>query len=708
MHDNNTNRFRQTISVAVAALVVLSMGTGVATAAGNTDLSVTLETETLASGQTTTVSVVLDSTNGGVGSGQLQVSLTDPSVAEITDITVGSSPAFKSDPIFAQDDSSVQASYIGDTTSQTGPVTVAEVTIEATAEGSTGIEISGPPDIADGALTFGDQSGQSYTIDNIGSATLTVEAANQPPSADAGDDQTVTADDPVTLDGSDSSDPNPGDTLSYSWTVTDDAGTEVSLNDPSAAQPTFTAPDVGSETTLEFELEVSDGDLSDTDTVSVTVQPPEAANFQVSNLQAPATATQGESIDVSATVENTGGQSATKAVEFRVDANGDGLGDSGDVVLSQDVPLDAGASTTVEFEDVDTSALAAGTYTHGVVTPDDSATASIEIEEAEQPEAPTTGVSLSPSEQTVGVGDSVTYDVVVDSAAGGVGSIDLTVSTDDASIAEISSIEAAGEAAYVESTVLSDGTSATLDAVGLDTAQSGPVTVATVTVTGVSADGTSVASTDLSIDVESLGTEGAVDYEVTGTSGATVTVQPAEFLVSDLDAPDGVVRGEPVTVTADVTNDGSITTTKTVQFRFDLNGDGTLSEGETVATTQLKLDPGETQEVTLTAVVPEDTPLGEYDHGVFTVDDSQSATIDVTLAKLDSQYDGPPQDLDGDGLYEDVNGNGEVNLNDVQALFVNRDSAVIQENGALFDFNGNGEFNNVDIQKFFTTISQSN
>jgi PKD repeat protein len=343
-----------------------------------------------------------------------------------------------------------------------------------------------------------------------------------------------------------------------------------------------------------------------------------------------------------------------------------------------------------------------------VVTPDDSATASIEIEEAEQPEAPTTGVSLSPSEQTVGVGDSVTYDVVVDSAAGGVGSIDLTVSTDDASIAEISSIEAAGEAAYVESTVLSDGTSATLDAVGLDTAQSGPVTVATVTVTGVSADGTSVASTDLSIDVESLGTEGAVDYEVTGTSGATVTVQPAEFLVSDLDAPDGVVRGEPVTVTADVTNDGSITTTKTVQFRFDLNGDGTLSEGETVATTQLKLDPGETQEVTLTAVVPEDTPLGEYDHGVFTVDDSQSATIDVTLAKLDSQYEGPPQDLDGDGLYEDVNGNGEVNLNDVQALFVNRDSAVIQENGALFDFNGNGEFNNVDIQKFFTTISQSN
>jgi hypothetical protein len=324
------------------------------------------------------------------------------------------------------------------------------------------------------------------------------------------------------------------------------------------------------------------------------------------------------------------------------------------------------------------------------------------------PDGPQTTVSLSPSEGTVGVGDSTTYDVVVDSASGGVGSIDLTVSTDDASVAAISNIEAAGDTQYVDDDVLADGTSATIDTIGLDTAQSGPVTVATVTVTGVSADGTSAATTDLSVDVSSLGTEAGADYEVTGTSGATVTVQPAEFLVSDLNAPDSVVRGEPVTVTADVTNDGSITTTKTVEFRFDLNGDGTLSEDETVDTVQLELEPGETEEVSLTAVVPEDTPLGEYDHGVFTVDDSESATIDVTLAKLDSTYQGPPQDLDGDGLYEDVNGDGSVTLSDVQAFFINRDSAVIQENGELFDFNGNGEFNNVDIQKFFATVSENN
>jgi uncharacterized membrane protein len=680
----------QMTTLAVVAALVVSIGaTGVALGATETEVSITPASQEIGVGETTTFDIVVVATEDGIGVAGGQIELTDPSVATITDVSVAADvpPQFKTE---LADGNSAAFEFFGGTLQGAADVTVATVTVEGTAEGQTGIVLSDDIDV-------GDIPGSDYTVTGVNGATLTVTPQNQPPVADAGEDQSVQAGSQVALDAGGSDDPD-GDGLTYTWDQT--GGPDVTLSDASAEQPTFTAPDVDSAETLTFDLTVEDGNGgSDTDSVEVTVTPLAPADFQVSGLSAPGSAEQGEQITVSATVTNDGEEEGTQTVEFQFD---------GQPLADESVTLTPDESQSVSFDVTIPGDLAPGTYTHGVYTADDSATASIEIEEAEQPEAPTTGVSLSPSEQTVGVGDSVTYDVVVDSASGGVGSIDLTVSTDDASIAEISSIEAAGEAAYVESTVLSDGTSATLDAVGLDTAQSGPVTVATVTVTGVSADGTSVASTDLSIDVESLGTEGAVDYEVTGTSGATVTVQPAEFLVSDLDAPDGVVRGEPVTVTADVTNDGSITTTKTVQFRFDLNGDGTLSEGETVATTQLKLDPGETQEVTLTAVVPEDTPLGEYDHGVFTVDDSQSATIDVTLAKLDSQYDGPPQDLDGDGLYEDVNGNGEVNLNDVQALFVNRDSAVIQENGALFDFNGNGEFNNVDIQKFFTTISQSN
>ncbi len=47
-------------------------------------------------------------------------------------------------------------------------------------------------------------------------------------------------------------------------------------------------------------------------------------------------------------------------------------------------------------------------------------------------------------------------------------------------------------------------------------------------------------------------------------------------------------------------------------------------------------------------------------------------------------------DLDGDGLYEDVNGDVEANLEDRYALFRNLSSPVVRRKAASFDFNGDG------------------
>ena len=126
-------------------------------------------------------------------------------------------------------------------------------------------------------------SGQVYKMyispSTVASITVsTYSPANSAPTADAGADQTAVASAAtVTLDGSGSTDPDTGDTLTYAWTQT--SGTTMSLSSTTAAQPTFTAPTLGANdaaVTLTFSLVVTDdkSNASTADTVDITVNPP--------------------------------------------------------------------------------------------------------------------------------------------------------------------------------------------------------------------------------------------------------------------------------------------------------------------------------------------------------------------------------------------------------------------------------------------------
>lgn len=116
------------------------------------------------------------------------------------------------------------------------------------------------------SLTVTDEAGNSDT-DTI---NITVNFVNAPPVADAGPAQTVESNTQVTLDGSNSRDPDDG-IATYAWTQT--GGPDVVLSNPSSSQPTFISPDVGAgSASLNFSLTVTDGGgLSNTDTIIVNV-----------------------------------------------------------------------------------------------------------------------------------------------------------------------------------------------------------------------------------------------------------------------------------------------------------------------------------------------------------------------------------------------------------------------------------------------------
>jgi alpha-tubulin suppressor-like RCC1 family protein len=114
-------------------------------------------------------------------------------------------------------------------------------------------------------------SGDVSSVDNV---TVTVLNVNSAPVAEASGPAAVNEGSLVSLDGSTSFDPDGDPIMSIVWEQV--AGPPVALNGADTATPSFTAPllagGIGSADILTFRLSVSDGVLSATDDVTVTVE----------------------------------------------------------------------------------------------------------------------------------------------------------------------------------------------------------------------------------------------------------------------------------------------------------------------------------------------------------------------------------------------------------------------------------------------------
>ncbi len=134
--------------------------------------------------------------------------------------------------------------------------------------------------------------------------------------------------------------------------------------------------------------------------------------------------------------------------------------------------------------------------------------------------ATTTTVGLEPATQTVDAGDTTTIDIVVTTADDGVGAYNLTVALGNPDVAQLTSVSIPGEPAFDEVTYTDSGDRVQMRVVGLDTQDTGAVSIATLTVQATG-------ETTLSLDVAAVGDEEGNAYTISDTTAGQIDITSA-------------------------------------------------------------------------------------------------------------------------------------------------------------------------------------
>jgi hypothetical protein len=465
------------------------------------------------------------------------------------------------------------------------------------------------------------------------------------------------------------------------------------------------------------------------DSASTSLQVLAPANFSV-EITDVSDAVEGEPLSVTATVTNVGDVSGTQTVELDVP----GLGTN-----TTTVSLASTGSTTVDLS-LQTSADDTGSYTATVASTNDTAsvpvsvlaegTLAVEIVDISDPLEGTnltvearventgdvsasqtltldvSGLGTASTQVTLAGSATTTETLSVGTSEGDAGEYTATVSTADASASTtVTVFEPANFTVEItDITEPVEGENLTVTAKITNTGDATDTQTVALGVAGVGSDSTqvSLASGGTTTVILSTATANgdAGDYTATvstadDTATASVSVLADALFNIDIVNVSEPVQGDPVNVTVQVTNLGDILGVQTVGLELGLLGSDS---------TELSLGLGSTTNVTL-SVPTSQGDYGTYTLNVSTLDDEVSAQTEVLLPTL---VDGPPQDLDDDGLYEDVRGNGGLSILDVQSLFNNLENEVVQNNSEAFKFQpGVGEITILDVQGLFNELQET-
>ena len=246
------------------------------------------------------------------------------------------------------------------------------------------------------------------------------DSANSPPEVNAGNDQQEAEGSTVSLDAT-VTDDDTGDTLTYTWTH--NSTLSISLDDSSAVDTTFTAPNVAENTVVEFTLTVYDGTATVSDKILVTItdsanSPPEV---NAGNDQQEA---EGSTVSLDATVTDDDTEDTLTYTWTHNSTLSISLDDSSAVDTTFTAP-NVAENTVVEF----TLTVYDGTATVSdkiLVTITDSANSPPEVNAGnDQQEAEGSTVSLDATVTDDDTGDTLTYTWTHNST--------LSISLDDSS-----------------------------------------------------------------------------------------------------------------------------------------------------------------------------------------------------------------------------------------------------------------------------------
>ncbi|WP_178917572.1 CHRD domain-containing protein [Natronomonas gomsonensis] len=294
---------------------------------------------------------------------------------------------------------------------------------------------------------------------------------------------------------------------------------------------------------------------------------PVPAEFTVSGLDPDdIEVVRGEQIDVSARIRNVGDITDIQTVELRIDD---------EVVAERELELACRSSRRIRFEDIDTDGFDPDEYEYGTFTEGDSETGTLTVLRPAEFRVS----DLNPEDVTVTQGDLIDVSATIENVGDVSDTQTVEFRVDDEPVAE----------GRLE---LDGGESRRIAFEEIDTSELDP-------------------------DEYEHGIFTEDDSET-----ATLTVlSPPNFMVSELEPMDvTVTRGDQIDVSATIENVGEAAGTQTVEFRIG---------GETIDDQALELDGGASEAVGFDAVDTSGLEPSEYEHGVFTDDDSVTGTLTV-------------------------------------------------------------------------------